>query len=46
MTAQDGLYRSIVTARMWLLELMEMMQMDQAQGMYVSTLGTALVGIK
>ena len=46
MTTQDILYRSIVTGLMWPLELLIMMQMDPTQGMCVSTLGTALIGVK
>ena len=46
MTTQEFLYRSIVTGRIWPLGLPEMMEMGQVQGMCVSTLGMAVLGIK
>ena len=45
-TNQDILYRWTVTALMWLLGLIVMMEMDQVQGMCVSTLGMAVLGVK
>ena len=45
-TTLEILYRSIVTDLMWPLGLMEMMEMEQMQGMRVSTLGMAALGVK